>query len=59
MNKFRSLFCLTCLAVACVPAFAGPTCLPPIAVTPEPSLGIVMAVGVGAVVLIARKMKGR
>jgi hypothetical protein len=58
MSSNRSLLCLACLAVACVPAFAGAPCIP-VAVTPEPSLAIFTAAGVGAIVLIARKMKGR
>ncbi len=48
----RSLFMLAgVLAVSCVPAFAG------LVVTPEPKLGILTAVGVGAIVLIAKKVK--
>jgi hypothetical protein len=48
----RSLFMLAgILAVVSVPVFAG------VAVTPEPKLGILTAVGVGALVLIARKVK--
>ncbi len=42
------------LGVASAPLFAGaPT------VTPEPSLVVLTAVGVGAVVLIARKKRNR
>ena len=41
------------LAVASVPAFAG------IVVTPEPKLGILTVLGVGAVVLVASKLKKR
>ena len=48
----RSLFMLAgILAAICVPALAGPT------VAPEPKLGILTAVSVGAIVLIARKVK--
>jgi hypothetical protein len=48
----RSLFMLAgILAVVSVPAFAG------IVATPEPKLGILTAVSVGAIVLIARKIK--
>ena len=50
----RSLFVLTgLLAAACVPAFAG------LVVTPEPKLGLLTALGVGAVVLVANKLKKR
>ena len=53
----RSFFFLTgLLAAACVPVFAV-NCT--IAVTPEPSLGILVALGVGAVVVAARKVKRR
>ena len=48
----RSLFMLAgVLAVSCVPAFAGSVA------TPEPNLGILTAVGVGAIVLVAKKVK--
>ena len=48
----RLLFTLAgILAVVSVPAFAGPT------VAPEPKLGILTAISVGAIVLIARKIK--
>jgi len=43
------------LIAASTALFAGP----PIAVTPEPSLIGLTAVGVGALVLIARKRRGR
>jgi hypothetical protein len=55
MSKYRSLICLaTCIAAACVPAFAGIN-----AVTPEPRLGILVVLGVGAAVLAVRKLKDR
>ncbi len=50
MRNYRSLARFAALlAVACVPVFAGIK-----TVTPEPSLVILTAVGVGAVVVIAR-----
>ena len=57
MSYRRSFFFLTgLLAAACVPVLAV-NCT--IAVTPEPSLGILVALGVGAVVVAARKVKRR
>ena len=48
--KFAAIF-----LAAGAPLFAGPC----IAVTPEPSLVALTAVGVGAIVLIARRKRGR
>jgi len=47
--------CAAVLIAASTALFAGP----PIAVTPEPSLIGLTAAGVGALVLIARKRRGR
>jgi hypothetical protein len=53
MSNYRPLVRFAALlAVACVPVFAQVK-----TVTPEPSLVILTAVGVGAVVLIARKKR--
>jgi hypothetical protein len=54
MSTFRAVFVLTgVLAVVCVPAFAG------FVATPEPKLGILTAIGLGGVVLVANKLKKR
>jgi hypothetical protein len=55
MSHYRSLLGLVvCLTAACATAFAGnPT------VTPEPKLGILVVLGVGAAVLGVRKLKDR
>jgi len=58
MSKCRSRLCLALLGLACVPALMAGVCIP-VAVTPEPGLGILMAAGVGAIVLVARKVKNR
>ncbi len=55
MSNYRSLVRFgALLAVACVPMFAGVR-----TVTPEPSLGILTAAGVGVVILIARIKRRR
>jgi hypothetical protein len=55
MNKYRSLFCLAaCLAAACIPASAAVE-----AVTPEPRLGALVVLGIGAIAVAVRKVKGR
>jgi hypothetical protein len=54
MSRFSTLVCFaTVFLAASSAAFAG------VAVTPEPKLGILTALGVGAVVLVARKVKKR
>jgi hypothetical protein len=56
MSNYRALICLAAgLAAACASAFAGT----PVAATPEPRLGLLVVLGVGAAVLGVRKMKGR
>ena len=52
-NRNSVLRFATIFIAASVPLFAG------ITVTPEPSLVVLTAVGVGAIVLIARKKRGR
>ena len=54
MVNLRSfLLVASVLALASVPAFAG------LVVTPEPKMGIFTVVGVGAVALVAHKLKKR
>jgi hypothetical protein len=55
MTNYRSLVRFAAvLAAACVPALAQVK-----TVTPEPSLMVLTAAGVGAVILIARKARRR
>ena len=55
MRNYRSLVRFgALLAAACVPVFAGVE-----TVTPEPSLVILTALGVGAVVVVARNKRKR
>ena len=53
MNKSRLLVFGICLASLCVPAFAG------VSAVPEPKLEILTVVGVGAIILVGRKLKKR
>ncbi len=56
MNNRNSILRIAMAFIAAsVPLFAGE----PVAVTPEPSMVVLTAVGVGAIVLIARKKRGR
>jgi hypothetical protein len=54
--SYRGSFLFLTSLLAAAPVFGG-ACT--IAVTPEPSLGILAVLGVGAVVVLARKKKGR
>ncbi len=55
MSNYRPLIRFAAvLTAACVPVFAGIK-----QITPEPSLAILTAVGVGAVILVARKKRRR
>ncbi len=57
MNRVQTMLCIVvALAAASVPLLAG---VNGYVVTPEPSLLILTAVGVGAVVVAARRKRGR